>query len=991
MTSVVKKINVFKQEVSFNPLAYKRHLQEFLPEFDDLLVNIIVDSISDYYISKERFGDSRGEKLKTLSLATTGLLYVQGKNLNQIDNPNSDRIIISPKILEGLHENYPRYTNIYIERFLDLNYKIKEEDLNDVQKLAKMVKVILRKESIMRKSLHLNLPVDKINQYSSNIKTFQLQYGSSVDPAVAKIVSKKIKKITHGDINTNSTVEFFKTLQETGTTAIFFAMINESPDIIIRELNRYINRMSYVSMNLDNQLTRLISQTRMNIARNIIAKEVENPEKILSLLKNSLTDIKKHVSKELFENIKAMINIRTSAFTANCEKHKPIIEKMYEILRNRYRFTQEDIDYVVNQISEISDFAEGIYSCKFCKVEIACEHHVKLLISGNKEVLNDYIGEVRGKWAYCKYCKQLIIKNDITDLLNPQSFERIRNNRAAALNSKTDSSEISDAVYKSIYPVLGLYQFAYEFAARDLVKAIHSAIFPDIFRLMTDNQETSENIDKIRIYTFVYAAFYIMDLYMNDFNIKVKDLKSRNPLDYAKFIITKALQKFPKTMDSSAVQSLVKLAHHNLKSQKKEKIGYITEDVMTSIILSKPIMRWYHNMCQIKKKDITKFESLRMLLNTKDFNEVDYYFQLKAPMVKIPYLDALTNYTFADSPSNYLNKQPYARSLYMKHKFNPEVEEMLFAHQKKMDEKRKILNSLVPMKSLNLTGYSVLYGPQYSYDLEGEIIKWDYKFEEKTGKIILRKTGRLSNREKYSASIDLFWKNKSIKDLKSEKKYLDEIVAKRNEKLNYSRKKMQKRNAKKAKKIDTNESYQYVFQESKLGVVKKISSKFGIYMLRRLGQTENETEMDFKNPNFEEKEFIKNDIRIVRVNKYATQLIRFVRLLRENPYLKQFEQILEEAQVDSEKISELVDKNIFEEDYFQKYKQRFSKWKPKDVYLWIISCIADALEKLVQIKKVGIPIAKAYLSEIFRLDQFNYYVSLDKTIETDDGDNDDDT
>ena len=158
-----------------------------------------------------------------------------------------------------------------------------------------------------------------------------------------------------------------------------------------------------------------------------------------------------------------------------------------------------------------------------------------------------------------------------------------------------------------------------------------------------------------------------------------------------------------------------------------------------------------------------------------------------------------------------------------------------------------------------------------------------------------------------------------------------------------------------------------------------MSNKYVINLVKGWGQSEDIDVSVVRSGNIPEKPFLNiNDIRIYRLLNYANILIKkYVSFVR-RPDLEQNQEIIVAAKVsDMKEFPDLTqyhadkDKGNFY-DLFEIVKKG---WKPEDAYYWILSFILHSVEEMIK-HPIGMAFAKSYLDEIFKIEQFGYWLKM---------------
>lgn len=950
----MKTIKVYddtQSSVIFNKIIYRKKLDDFEEYYNHIQLDKLANEITQDYNRKNSFNENIGEKLLHMNVAQSRYVIVDAKdsynNLNKLDN---NKIVTPDNIIIGRDRNYPRYKSILIESYHNIKSEFTNDNSNNILFDDKVISDIKLLSGKLYNYIHIK---DQINNYTKdkhqNDVINKKDFGNSERKEISKFIIKaKFPSDMINDINKylsysfgieldpNDIMQTSRYLTSIGLADAIYAMFSSDHKAFKQILTRYENQVITSRLDMQQFISSYLEITSVNIIKRIIRINFPKHINIIDVMnKNNITnfnDFKQIVKPALYDKIMKILKFYKPSGIKPCNAHDQLVSIFRDMLFNQPRkYDLTTANDIIDQIKTISTNENGLYFCKTCKREIACEHQFVVVINNYSpkkqdmySVIKEFVGENDSKVYYCRICKQKLYYDMLYDFMSSSDFELMQKNRETSIENNNESVLFDKYLVSSIYSALSLFKFKLDFSMNNLLKSIKNLISPFVYGLIRINKIGDDLFEPTaKLYSYVYTIIYMMDNYSHDKNIELDGLRERDRNAYGKYMIPKILSRYRSFTNKLEVQNLLKIAYKDLYSEYKFDIQYITNTMklisMSNTVIYQLAYMFYRN--ETKDLSSSHIEAFPKIISGKNPTEVDLATRISPP-TKSDHDMHIYNLIINHGDSrNYAYKlQHDIPGVDISKEFNPES----YDYFVKLDEETKKqtkIKQFIQRRELKMGTREIKTFPLYLiYDISGDII-------------------RLIP-EKIKSKIEFTWNGTPYKSLKDPGN--NKLITARNKKLNYeitSKKTIKYKPgnlSNKSSDLNVNkEKYQYKFDDKLLILIPKITSKYHVNQFKFLGQSEDKTKKEILSIT-ETEPFRNDDYRISRVFKYVSNAIILVQTLLSNPSHQLTIEAIESTKIKYDKISKLKSpSSYFKKGFYNDY-QEIQHWDPIDKYNWLV-------------------------------------------------------
>lgn len=952
-TIEIYKTNRTKED--FNIYRFQKILKALHPKIKDPNINILSKFAENAYLKLKEFDENTDKYTKLRNI-----LRQQNIAADFLENTSTkvQDIIQTDVIILGTKYNWPRYTNVVISKLHNLNYNF--ANLDNYDKLLQEQKLAYEIEKFTENQYSMiPFTVDKI------ISKSELQTDTApMDISLLNDIIIYVKKAFNIDLTTTNYYYLAKQLESLELYDALIYCLHGNKKEIKELFKSRILEEGYIIMAKQQFNKMLESLTHFNAAVNIIENEIDESAKILKLIKDknikTVDLLFQNLDKKTVTKIKKIIGTRLQYIYAKPCSHTLLVRTF---LNGRKSLLNKILD-----ICEKND-NDNQYYCKKCSEITFCQHHLDFMDAKNKlELVNNYksMELSAGKYSYCKYCNEIIYKNETEFILTSATYENLLKTKESLIAKDTDTPIFEVGLYKGISLSLHCFHFDYDFSQKALLLTIKNIIYylvyEELAKLKLENDNKQYEM-LTSLYGFLFSAIYLMPLFLSDKKISTKKNTPKNPKSYASFFNDEAKTKFLKYTNTEKNKNIMKLAYFKLHESgvKLHTINYKTDKDNLVDVFENPLFLFLHNMycashpgssilesCKniitIPKPTVTTFlENAKV--HTKNLSNIEL-------MVYEHLLDYKSNkcyiYKLSENEYNFLPSGTDNSLIY-----NPELYEKISQHCHGVYDDLKIKQFKQLVRLAKNKQFSTAYGANFIYDEEGDIINWQHDIEKK----------------------EYFHVTKSGKNIKisSIKKHVDgntkNLVEKRNAKIGFKESKLKKMDKPKDIIVAFEKKSNFQFNQKLLTILRTINQNYTNYVLQYIGRSENKNYAELTRnilPNVEE--YVSGSY---KVNYYIQLMIEKYYTLKNSPTEEENNTYFEKEKIDADKLFNFASSLPFldTENYYSNFGTYASTWPEDKFYFWNVETLAIFTKNIMDANKLGILFLEKFYKKIIKLEK----------------------
>lgn len=633
----MEKIKILKTELT--SLGFNINIfADILTHLGDYIPGISIDPVEAWGSAESYQVIIRDRQLFTFDakdifiirqlLATGYFMVEQDENETHMrvrDNVKIDSNLIKiriDKIAYGSIHNVPANTDIEIKKLIGSPfYNFDTKDLSETS----LRKLLAKSEALY--DIKLVMPsIDNhfSNPYSGESRKFKYEPQNVVatsNPFNVGILNKYFQHKSNC-LPTNSMDVFISRLYYGGLLEILRELVNKKEDAIEKFMTQNEN-IKFARSFKQKSYERLYQQTNLfNRLVNTMKKSAKSYETILekidTLRVTSISSLIEVISKADKSKLEKLVEIGLPVIN-NCS-HNNAFQQFYSSRNKKDKYAI--LDGLKNEYVK-HDESSHIYRCKKCDQFLYCEHTIEFdeaatiglnIPSEVKSKIadkyrNPMVSDVNGT-IFCKYCGEKIHRYQNDEIVDGSMFNAMSHARSIEGETATELSVVKNETFIAIRKVLGSFMFKYDINTMSLIRDIQSII---LYYVLNDLAALKIRIDDEHFESYaqmiaaIYTYIYMMDLYIRDPNIVMRDTRATPKLninEYAAEFANRVMQLYRYvTTDTERVSKMIKSAYLSMKNQLRGEVNVITDKDIAMYTINNPYYQFLYYLYCMEKQD----------------------------------------------------------------------------------------------------------------------------------------------------------------------------------------------------------------------------------------------------------------------------------------------------------------------------------------------------------------------------------------------------
>ena len=559
-------------------------------------------------------------------LATGYFMIEQNENethMRMRDNVKIDSNTIKiriDKIAYGSIHNVPANTDIEVKKIIGSPfYNFDTKDLTE----SSLRKLLTKSEALYDIKLVLPSIDDKLNyaNKSSKFKYEPQEVVATVNPFNVGVLNKYFQQKSNC-LPTKSMDIFMSRLYYGGLLEILRELVNRKEGAIEKFMTQNEN-IKFVRSFRQKSYERLYQQTNLfNRLVNMMKKSAKSYETILekinTLRVTSIRSLMDVISKTDGDKLTKLIDVGLPVIN-NCS-HNNAFQPFYAARNKKDKYAILEglkSEYVRH------DEAGHVFRCKKCDQFLYCEHTIEFddaatiglnIPSEIKSKIADkyhdlMISDVNGT-VFCKYCGEKIHRYQNDEIVDGSIFNAMSHARSIEGDSLSELSIVKNESFIAIRKVLDSFIFKYDINRMALMRDIQNIIMYYILNDLTTLKIKAEDEhfeSYAQLISAIYTYIYMMDLYIRDPNIIMKDTRATPKLninEYAAEFANRVMQLYRYvTTDTERVSKMIKNAYLAMKNQFRGEVNVITDKDIAMYTINNPYYQFLYYLYCMEKRD----------------------------------------------------------------------------------------------------------------------------------------------------------------------------------------------------------------------------------------------------------------------------------------------------------------------------------------------------------------------------------------------------
>jgi hypothetical protein len=951
-------INIHKKKEQtseiFNVYYYQKILGELFPKLCDHNIRHAAENADKLYNKLREFDPNVDSHTLIRNIIRQQSVYAE------FAEKITDEAIQSDVIILGKKYNWPKFTDVSITRFNNFKYNFARDVLDNHKTLINQLYLTHQISEYVRQT--------RVNTYSVATKPISvlsetIQNKPNVDLTLLAPISKYFQNICKFNFDGNNYDDIYYRLTSSGLSDALIYCIHNSPKMITNLLNNMLSENNMLLTEYENQREQFNNFSEFNYVQKILQDEYDSSESIFKIIKTkkiiNIEQLLDNIPKKDADKIRKIIKSRV--YTDVSCSHTSIVRKFID--------GDKSLRDKVIELGVIDENSMQ-YHCNKCTRRAYCQHHLDFSLVRYDQKM-DLVYKYKDPkisdqtYYYCKYCAEKIYKNEINNVLTSADFIFMARGRESALSKESNIEIFDTGLYMGVINLLSCFKFDYDFSLQMLAKSVKNTIYgfvhDQVSKLNIDDDPSQYEV-MTKLYSFVFAAVYMMALFLKDpkISIKGKTVRKINTA-YASFINQECLTRFGNITNTEKNTNIIKIAFIRLRDsgvKPNEIRGKTDMDNILDIIQS-PQFQVVYNLYNYVTPDIDPILVFKKAVKVPNPTLGNFHEGLVLPKVSQRSKDLYDHLFGYDLPGCYLyHVIPKEHTILPGNlEYNSEIYDRLHQEYVKTIANR-LVSSFVPIiKCPRNVTQRYAYGANYIYDDKGNIIIW---VPEGKGKdwtyTVDGKTIYLSKIKKH---VDASSKSK---------------VDARNAKIGFVEPKY---NTKKMESypdvVTTTTNEKYEFNKKVLNVINKLDSKYTQYMLLNLGRSEDKNYQELsKGINNAKSQSDNYIIGYCKINQYIQTLIESYYTLKNEPSAEVNAQVVTESEVDYNQLKN--EANNLPKLELSEYKEYYAKnvgvWNSENFYFWVLESLLTIADQILKSKsKLAEPFLRIFFKNVFGIER----------------------
>lgn len=938
-------------DISFNSHGFEKTVEFAFPKLENVESKLFTHYVSIFFHKLSEF-DTKSED----NLIRRNIVRQQLVNAVVTSGDPKD-IIQSNVVILGKTRNWPTYKDVIITDFENRDFHFTNlKNHNELLMSIKMAYFYLGSQlpPIDKLDLISTLPVSR-NIKRDVLPPFDMKHMSSIVEIV--------KNVYLATLETKNYLYMHVQLKSAGLIdAIYYSIHDKKPELN-KLLQTRINQTKYEYMSKNEQYNKILHYSEFHLVTRILNEEFDEPGKYLDLIHKkkikSTEDFYKLIPEKDKIKIQKLVGDRNKRIYAKACIHDSALRKYSSLYKVITKWAEDERQKAKQELDPLIEFDETTkqYHCKTCSQRVICQHTFDLSGKDYKtktELVEQYREPVDSskKYSYCKYCHEQIARNELEEIMTEVKFEEIVRSRQQTMEGDTQTASFENGLYFGVSNAVNALIFKYEFPVRTFVKTImniiYNLVYSQVAKLKIENDlEIYENT--AGLYGYIYTAIYMLKLFLVDPKITTSTHTPKTDSEYAKYFMTKILQRFNQITSHESAKKIMYQAYIDLKPVSVIELQGKDENDKLLEILQHPLFVLLYKMHLCANPTHSTIDAYKYIVTQVKPDVTNFHIGAKIPKANVGILaDLYTYWLDYSSPFCYIfstGSRPtgaadvvYDSTLYNK----------LMKNESDVFKQVGLTRFMYTVKPKISKIFSSCYGANYIYDDEGDMITWD---------------------------IDLTWKTKSGKVIKYSdiKKHIDDStpakLQKRNEKIGFKLAKFKKSQLLKYKFISLEEPPKYEFDKKLTGIISKIDHKYSPYILEYLGRSEG----------YDYAELIRGIIPNVenyssgytKIKYYCQLFIEQYYNLKNDPMNEDNVELIEKAGIDFSKVSSVVEKfpELNVQEYYNNTNNYINLFTPEKFYFWQVEALTKFIITAEKVDKLGHAFAEKFIRNIINIEK----------------------
>jgi len=926
-------------DLSFNPHSYKKIVKLILPQLCDIEANEIVKYISIFYNKLAEFDTRSEENLLKRSIAKQQMTYaIIDENGNPKDAIQTDTIVL------GKNRNWPTQTDVVIKGFENKDFHFTNLD-SIIDLLSSHQAAYIYTKSFIPKEPEIDfITLEQTVAKHNNIIDVDFDLGK-LSP-IFNIIYE-----THGvKVDTKDYVKMMAQLKSVDMSdAVYYALHGEK-EKLAQMLVVKLDQTSIDIMQKNSSYNNMLIYSEFNMIKKIIEQELDNPGKYLDLIKKNKikTALQFYgmISQKEKDKIMKIVGDRNKKIYAKpCSHNDPHDEYMsyFKVTATwAVEKRKKSLDALMSFLSH--DEKTKQYYCNSCGERVICEHTLEFAGTQHKEKIS-LVEKYREpedsskKYSYCKYCNEQIFRNELEEIMTSVKFEEIVRSRQQTLEGDTHASAFENGLYFGVSNAISALKIDYEYPQRTLVKTImnivYNMVYSQVGKLKAENDlEYYEQL--AGMYGYLYTAIYMMSLFISDPKVNTLDKSPKDKDSYARYFSQKVSQRFHGLASPDNTKRIMYQAYLDLKTLAGPTIMARNESDKILEILQNPLFLILYRMHLCNNVNDSPIDAYKKIVTQPKPNVTTFFVDAKVPIKNVSER-TMNLYTYLmdyKSPYCYVFQLDTRPTGAADVTYDPKIYNLLIEEDKQIKKQQFIRTYVKLYKSGSIDIFSKVFGANFIYDDEGDMIDWSngMQWTTKSGKVI-----KLSDIKKH---VD---------------ETTDEKIKKRNQKIKFVEQKFKHKALPKNSFVKLDNPPNYTQDKKLLGIVTKVSNKYSPNTLEYLGRSIGYNYIDLIRgviPGIEN--YI---IGYCKVKYYCQLFIERYYSLKYEPLGEANSSIIEESKIEFNQIDAETNKltDLPYEDYYKNSSSYVNLLEPKLFYEWCVETFAKFIihaEKTCSLGKI---------------------------------------
>lgn len=576
------------RDVGFNYIVFMNELELMDRDLDKIQLEYAAGLVSNYIKFYGLFNmksDDTNLKIQLLTTEYVGIYDIDKEVLIKKSDTKKQLIKFSlPIISVGIVRNYPKNTDLVVEKLTNTRYNFK--NLTNIKSTLLQAKHLFHILStyVYKNNLAIHPTITAKSTKTINFIGKNIENPFAIKSEIAQQIKNYFDK-RYISIDFNNVDIFIQTLKDAGLLSILLYVNGD-----VAKVNKILKQKEY-----EIQADLYYDATKRKYYRNknsfnrlyiMLKAESSSYKSILSKIEkyavNNIEELKLVITEKEFKTIVKLIEVKVQP-TNECTHNNDFI-RFYRLIEMNYKGVKEDLQEELTKLKDYISIKNYIASCTKCGQFLFCQHNIDFLAVDYKtkmELITKYSSEVVDmKVSFCKYCGQKIYKDETEEIMTADRFNAILHARSMHLQKTNEFPVIMSNIYSTVRRVIGMFKYKYDInvnvIAKDIQNIITSYVTNRVHRLKVTIED--ENFDIIvQKYAFIYAVIYMMDIFVRDSKVTIDAVRKKDKVQYANYFGKLIYEKYRKVIvDNRELTTDMSTAYIDLNPEIRTELIYNT-------------------------------------------------------------------------------------------------------------------------------------------------------------------------------------------------------------------------------------------------------------------------------------------------------------------------------------------------------------------------------------------------------------------------------